>query len=403
MGNREVIERLKVKGRKRIGILTGGGDVPPLNAAIASARKASSKQNIDLIGFLQGWLGLLESRYVDLCKVNIDPFIGGTILKSSRLSLEKISKGVQEAEDNFKKLKLDGLIVIGGGDTLSNSFNLPNVPQILVSKTIDNDVGIIRSNDSQDAADEIINYFTLGYPTASRRISSFVSLKEGLRTTAYSHERIMIVESMGMHAGWLALSSSMGHPDFIIIPEFPLDYHRFLGMVYEKYKKQKNIIIVVAEGARFSDNSYISADQNEKDDFGHPRFRGSAEALAKKMKKDLSKYFDTRNVNAVNPSYLYRSGTPCELDLQWADELGKEAVRLISDGIEKSIFLAIVKKELKFSIALYPLSSLKGIQDLLRFVPCKFYNPYDYTVTENGKNYLSEIVEEISEIDYGLN
>jgi len=394
--------RLRKNHKKRIGILTGGGDVPPLNAVIASARHASLDHHIELIGFLQGWSGLIENQYVELSAVNINPLIGGTILKSSRVSLEKTLGGIEKAKESFNRLGLDGLIVIGGEDTLSNSFNLPDIPQVLISKTIDNDVGIIRQKDSQNGVDEIINYFTLGFPTAAKKISSFVSLREGLRTTAYSHERIIVVESMGMHAGWLALSSSMGHPDFIVIPEFPLNYDRFAEEVYRRYQRQRHVIIVVAEGAKFSNGSYISANENEKDDFGHPRLKGSAETLARKLKEDLKKYFDTRNVNAVNPSYLYRCGMPLDLDLQWAERLGREAVNLFSNRMDRQILLTVKKEEIGFSVDPYNLSGVDGIEDLHRFVDRRFYNPDGYSVTEESKRYLAEIVPEIPEDDYGL-
>jgi 6-phosphofructokinase 1 len=163
---------------------------------------------------------------------------------------------------------------------------------------------------------------------------------------------------MGMHAGWLALSSSLGHPDFIVIPEFPLEYNKFLEMVLRRYREKKNLIVVVAEGAKFGDGSHMSADENEKDDFGHPRFKGSADTLAKKLKEDLKKYFDTRNINAVNPSYLYRSGAPCDLDMQWGDKLGKEAIRLNSEGLGGTVVLTIQKGERGFSMAPYSLSKL---------------------------------------------
>jgi len=381
--------------RKRIAILTGGGDVPPLNAVLASAKQASIDRNIELIGFIKGWLGVVENQYIDLSKINLNPLIGGTILKSSRVKLEKIAGGIDHAARNIKKLALDGLIVVGGEDTLSNSFSFPELPQVLISKTIDNDVGIINSTG-------IINYFTLGFPTAARKISSFVSLKEGLRTTAYSHERIIVVESMGMHAGWLALSSSMGHPDFIIIPEFPLDYDRLMNMVLERYRRRKNVIIVIAEGAKFDGGSYISADDNEKDDFGHPRFRGAAEVLSERLKEDLKKYFDTRNVNGVNPSYLYRSGMPCDLDLKWGKELGKEAVNLFADGLDESVFLTTRKGPEGFSIAPYPLSNMNSIEEFRRFVDKRFYEPEHYSATEMGKKYLAEIVDQIPDDEYGL-
>jgi 6-phosphofructokinase len=392
--------RRKVKGKKRIGILTGGGDVPSLNTVIASSKQASFENGTELLGFLQGWSGLIDGRYVELSKINIDPMIGGTILKSSRVNLEKVSGALEKAKENFKNLNLEGLIVLGGEDTLSNSFFLPDIPQVLISKTIDNDVGIIRFDGNNPA--EIINHFTLGFPTAARKISSFVSLKEGLRTTAYSHERIIVVESMGMHAGWLALASSMGHPDFIIIPEFPLEYNRFLEMVLQRYREKRNLIIVVAEGAKFADGSHISADENEKDDFGHPRFKGSAETLAKKLKQDLKKFFDTRNVNAVNPSYLYRSGTPCDLDMKWADKLGKKAIKLITGGPKETSFLTIQKEDRGFSIVPYPLSEWNGIEEFHRFVDRGFYDPDSYSVTEEGRRYLTEIAPEIPEDDYGL-
>ncbi|NWF93020.1 MAG: 6-phosphofructokinase [Syntrophaceae bacterium] len=388
--------------KKRIGILTGGGDVPPLNAMIASARQASLDNETELLGFFYGWLGLIDDRYVELSKINIDPKIGGTILKSSRVNLEKIPGAIEKVQNNFKKLRLQGLIVVGGEDTLSNSFYLPDIPQVLISKTIDNDVGMIQAGKREDSSVEIINYFTLGFPTAAKKISSFVSLKEGLRTTAYSHERIMFVESMGMHAGWLALSSCMGHPDFIVIPEFPLDYNKIINMVLEKYELQRNVIIVVAEGARFDNGAHISADENEKDDFGHPRFKGSAEMLARRMKEDLKNYFDTRNINAVNPSYLYRSGMPSDLDFRWASKIGKKAVNMLSDGLEKPVFLTIRKVSKRFSITPYPLCNLKNIQEFHRFVDKRFYNPEEYSVTELGKKYLAELVDEICEDKYGL-
>jgi 6-phosphofructokinase len=384
--------------KKRIGILTGGGDVPPLNAVIASARIASERYSVELIGFIKGWLGVAENHYVDLSRIDINPLIGGTVLKSSRVKIVKIPDGIQQVRKNIERLNLDGLIVIGGEDTLSNSFELPDIPQVLISKTIDNDVGLVRSANKGSDSIEIINYFTLGFPTAARRMSSFVSLKEGLRTTAYSHERIIVVESMGMHAGWLALASSLGHPDFIVIPEFQLNYERLLKLIVERYEKEKNVIVVVAEGAKFDDGSHISADESEKDDFGHPKFKGSAETLSRKLKEDLH----ARNVNGVNPSYLYRSGAPVDLDLYWADKLGKEAVRLLFQGIETPFLLTIKKGTKGFSIVPYPLSNFKSIEGVHRFVDNRFFNPDAYAATDEGKKYLGEIAEEIPKESYGL-
>lgn len=377
--------------------------MPPLNAVIAAAKEAAGRYHIELIGFAKGWQGIIGRDFVNLSDIAIDPLIGGTILKSSRVNLQQVPDGVQVVMDNLKYLSVDGLIVIGGEDTLSNSFYLKDFPQALISKTVDNDVGLIDTDREKIAPEDVTNYFTLGYPTAAQKIASFVSLSHGLRTTAYSHARLMVVESMGMHAGWLALSSGMGHPDFIVIPEYPLDYDTFKDIVCERYKDQKHLIIVVAEGARWKDGSSFSADQSEKDGFGHPRFKGAAEVLAKRLKEDLKGEFDTRNVNGVNPSYLYRSGAPGEMDLSWAKNLGREALRMLCDGIDGAAFLTIQRKDNDFSIAPYSLSNFGGIKELHRFVDERFYNPVQYLLTENGKEYLAAMINELPDYhSYGI-
>ncbi len=388
--------------KKRIGILTGGGDVSPLNSVLGAAQKTCLEQGVELIGFIKGWQGFVENKFVPLSRLSFDPLIGGTILKSARINLEKVPNGVEKGRENFKRLELDGLIVIGGEDTLSNCFLLREHPLILISKTVDNDVGIIPEN-GKVKAEEITNYFTLGFPTAASRISSLVSLREGLRTTAYSHERLIVVESMGMSAGWLALSSSMGHPDFILIPEFPIIYEKFKVVLSECYRRQRHAIVVVAEGAKWEDGSFMSADDREKDDFGHPRFKGAAEALSRRLKEDLKTEFEVRNINAVNPSYLYRSGRPCELDFQWATQLGRQAVELLLQGNNQALFLTIQRKGEEFFSHPYPLQGHNHMGTLHRFVDQRFFDSACYSVTESGKSYLSAIIEEFPSIQgYGL-
>ncbi len=381
--------------KKRIGILTGGGDVPPLNAVIHSAFNHGKVAGVEVVGIIGGWQGLLDKATVDLGSLNIDPAIGGTVLKSSRVNLGKVDQAHEKITKSLSDLHLDGLIVIGGEDTLSNAFYLRDVPQVLISKTIDNDVGINEPG-------RMVNYFTLGYPTAAEKISSFVSLKEGLRTTAYSHERIMVVESMGMHAGWLAISSAMGRPDFIIIPEFPLDYEVFREKVADRYRRQRNVIIVASEGAKWSDGKYVSADENDMDNFGHPKFKGAAEALAKKLKVDLAPLFDTRNVNSVNPSYLYRSGKPNPLDMESATLLGRDAVRLIVGGISEPVFLTLKEAGRGFVSEKYYLRELNDIEGFHRFVDGRFYDAGELRVTPEGMNYLVKITADLGTPMYGF-
>jgi 6-phosphofructokinase 1 len=389
--------------KERIGILTGGGDVPPLNAVIASAQAAASAENIELVGILKGWEGALEGNFVDLSSVPIDPAIGGTVIKSSRLNVGKVADGPSRILENLQKNNIGGLIVIGGEDTLSIAFLLPFFPQVLIAKSIDNDVGQWKKAVAESAPEQILNYFTLGFPTAAEKISSFVSLKEGLRTTAYSHERIIIVESMGMQTGWLALSSALGHPDFIIIPEFPLEYEYFLDRVLRKYTRQKHLVIVVAEGARWPGSSFIQAEKDEIEAFDHPRFGGAARALQERLKKDLAGHFPTRNVNAVNPSYLYRSGAPNRLDRLWAEKLGERAVQLLAACSKEPLFLFVEKGEAGFFIQDHPLAEFSSIGDLHRFVDSRLYDPGEFRATENGLKYLREILHEIPfDNSYGI-
>lgn len=369
--------------------------MPPLNAVIRSSVDYGKSKDVELVGIVKGWQGLLECDTLDLNELVLDPAIGGTVLKSSRVNLAKVDNAHSKAKKNLDSLHLDGLIVIGGEDTLSNAFHLVDIPQVLISKTIDNDVGI-------NEAGRIVNYFTLGYPTAAEKISSFVSLKEGLRTTAYSHERIIVVESMGMHAGWLALASTMGHSDFIIIPEFPLDYDLFMEKVADRYREEKNVVIVVSEGARWIRGDYISADESEKDAFGHPKFRGAADLLARRLKKDLAARFETKNVNSVNPSYLYRSGKPNKLDHESAYLLGKEAVNLFLSGIAQPVFLTLEPTSDGFRTETFDLKRLNTIEDFHRFVDERYYDKDEYRVTEEGKSYLGRIIPDIEEVPYGM-
>ena len=377
--------------------------MPPLNGAIAAARDASIRNGVDLVGFERGWQGVLEGKTVDLSRATFDPQTGGTVLRSSRVNLVAIPGAPEEAAGNLRRLGVSGLIVIGGEDTLSNAAALEDVPLALISKTIDNDVGEIRTSTGRKPALEFVNYFTLGYPTAARKIASFVSMNEGLRTTAYSHERLIVVESMGMHAGWLALSSSMGRPDFIIVPEFGLDYGRFLEKAAERYRKQKHLIVVVAEGARWKDGSYLSADASEHDDFGHPRFKGSADLLARRMKEDLKSNFDTRNVNSVNPSYLYRSGAPCSLDLAVARKLGARAAAWLAGRCEGHTFLAVRKTATGFGVTKIPLPGAKSIKSFYRTLDERLYSSETYSATDEARRYLSAIVPETKPKAYELN
>jgi len=368
----------------KLAILTGGGDVAPLNAVISSVISKCNLLDFEIIGFIKGWEGLIDNKSQRLNDTVVNPETGGSILKTSRVNLKKVENGPEIVLENLKKNKIDGLIVIGGEDTLSNALYIKNFPKVLISKTIDNDVGNYSKG-------RFLNAFTLGYPTAAGKIAAFVSMQEGMRTTAYSHERIMVVESMGMHAGWLALASSQGSPDFIIIPEFPLDYEKFKDLVVHRYHETQHVMIVVSEGAKWLDGSWISADETERDSFGHPRFRGTAEVLAKKLKIDLKHHFDTRNVNSVNPSYLYRCGRPNLLDQNIAAKMGHDAVLHLANSKE-TVFLHSARKQSEFNVDKFEFNSIDNIESFHRFVDETLYNSSTFNATPEGKLYLDTFV-----------
>ena len=389
----------------KIGILTGGGDVPPLNIVINTVREIAVKSGNTLIGFVNGWQGVLSNNTISLNDYSNFSSIGGTFLKSSRINLLFEDNGVEKANLNLNQLGIEGLIIIGGDDTLSNAYYISQCPCLLVSRTIDNDIGFIDDDMSNFIPQNIINYFTLGFPTAANKIATYASLDQGLRTTAYSHERIIILESMGMHSGWLALASGYGDPDFIIVPEYPIDYAQFCEKLIELYLKQKHAIVVVAEGAKFNNDKYIKADYGETDNFENPRFGGSSLVLRDMLKEDLKKSFDTRNINAVNPSYLYRSGKPNNIDREISVSIGKLAIEMLLKGTVDGVTLLSVALENKdFVVKSVPLTFFKQTENdrfPKRQINSMFYDEDELSLTTNGYEYFKHIIDESIKTDFG--
>jgi len=318
---------------KRIGVLTGGGDTSALNSILHGIVNTAQQQDVEVVGFMRGWAGLLDSgEYAVLTPELINPDLGGTLLKTSRTKLAKIEGGYDQARANLTALGIDGLVLIGGDDTIGVAAQLQHIPISIITKTIDNDVGANCPEDQPLDFSKIVNYFTPGFPSAARRAAAFTSWHNGVRTTGYSHERIIVLESMGMSAGWLALASAYGRPDFIVVPEVPLDYAQLLEKVARKYLEQGHVLVVVAEGAVYTDGAVISQDVTNVDAFGHAKPGGCAEVIARRLKADLGGELKTRNFNAVIPSYLYRCGTPTPLDKKVGSKLGRKAVQLLLQG-----------------------------------------------------------------------
>ncbi len=301
---------------KRIGVLTGGGDCPGLNAVIRAVVRASIQYEWDIVGIRNGWKGLIDGEIELLTDYAVSGILpkGGTILGSSRTNPYKNFEDVQKCKDNIKRFGIDALVAIGGDDTLSVAMKLNNegIPVVGVPKTIDND---LSGTD-----------YTFGFDTA---ISIVTEAIDRLHTTAESHHRVIVVEVMGRHAGWIATMSGIaGGADEILIPEVPFDIEEVCRNLRSRYAKGKKFsIVVVAEGAKPKEGGMVVTQSDEKDEFGHVRLGGIAHSLAREIKERLN--VDTR---VTILGHVQRGGTPTAHDRVLATRFGVKAVELILDG-----------------------------------------------------------------------
>lgn len=298
---------------ERIAVLTGGGDCPGINAVIRGIVTTALKERYNVIGLLDGWKGLIDKEYMNLDLNSVSKILheGGTILGTSRTNPYKIEGAVEKCKKNFKSLELDCLIVVGGEDTLGVAAKLQHkegLNVVGVPKTIDNDLS---------ATD-----YTFGFDTA---INIATEAIDRLRTTAESHHRIVVVEIMGRHSGWIALYAGLaGGADVILIPEVPFDMNDVVNILKNARKGGKKYgIVAVAEGASFKDKSLVI--QEEKlDAFGHVRLGGIGELLAKRIEEMTG--FETRTLVL---GHLQRGGTPTAADRVLGIRFGVAAVRLV--------------------------------------------------------------------------
>jgi len=299
----------------KIGILTGGGDCPGLNPVIRAVVRKSFNEGDEVTGIKNGWKGLIEADIIKLELSSVSGILpkGGTILGTSRTNPYKKEGAVEKIKENWKKLGLDALIVVGGEDTLGVALRLitEGLPNIVgVPKTIDNDLS---------ATD-----YTFGFDTA---INIATECIDRLHTTAESHQRIIVVEVMGRHAGWIATEAGIaGGADVILIPEIPIDIEEVCMLIKKRHTRGKTFsIVVVAEGAQFKDTSLIT--QEEKlDEFGHVRLGGIGERLGREIEKRTG--YETR-VSVLG--HLQRGGSPTAFDRILGTRFGIKAVELVKN------------------------------------------------------------------------
>jgi len=299
----------------RIGMLTGGGDCPGLNAVIrAVVRDGIDEFGDQLVGFRDGWRGVLESSYIDLdieATRGILPR-GGTILGSSRTNPYKRDDGVQRVRQTLAELDISALIAIGGEDTLgvANKLHQEGVNVVGVPKTIDNDLG---------ATD-----VTFGFDTALQIATDAI---DRLHTTAESHNRILVVEVMGRSAGWIALHSGIaGGADVILIPEIPFDIDEVCRLINRRHDRGRYFSIVVAAEGATPRAGTMEVLTGAVDEFGHPRLGGIGVRLENEIEKRTG--YETR---ATVLGHVQRGGTPTAFDRVLATRLGLAAIRAVHD------------------------------------------------------------------------
>lgn len=304
----------------KVGILTGGGDCPGLNAVIRAVARRSFERGDEVIGVREGWRGLVEPELTTLTRREISGLLprGGTILGTSRTNPYKEEGAVERVLQNFAEHGLGALVAIGGEDTLGVAARLyaeHQFPVVGVPKTIDNDLS---------ATD-----YTFGFDTA---VTIATEAIDRLHTTAESHNRVMVVEVMGRHTGWIAVMSGIaGGADVILIPEQPITVENACSELQKRHSRGKDFsIVVVSEGYKLT---YASGEEREVtqaqdlDAFGHVRLGGVGDQLAREIEQRTG--FETR-VTVLG--HVQRGGSPTARDRVLATRYGLKAADLVHEG-----------------------------------------------------------------------
>jgi len=300
----------------RIGVLTGGGDCPGLNAVIrAVVRKGTEVHGHEFVGYRDGWKGPLEGLTRPLGVPEVRGILprGGTILGSSRTNPLKVDGGVERLRENLAAAGVDALVAIGGEDTLgvATALAAEGVTVVGVPKTIDNDLG---------ATD-----YTFGFDTA---VTIAVEAIDRLHTTAESHHRVLICEVMGRHAGWIALHAGLaGGANVILIPERPFDIHEVCEYVEHRFAQEYAPIIVVAEGAVPKEGTLSVQEEAVLDAFGHARLGGIGHLLEREIGTRTGK-----EARATVLGHVQRGGSPTAYDRVLATRFGLHAIDAVHEG-----------------------------------------------------------------------
>lgn len=417
---------------KRIGILTAGGDTPALNATIAGAVVRANQLRVEIVGLIKGFNSLFNPRvpHINLNPLfqeipELDPTKGGTLLGSSRDFVDPgQTEKLDEIAGRLRQLGIEGLICVGGDGTLNGLQPLADrLPTVLAPKTIDNDLGLnhpsepdewVRVADSSKKTgyrykrtesravfdlDQIVNYATPGYATAVFVSASGV---ERIRTTAESHRRIAIVEVMGRHSGYLALGSTYGRPDIVLVPEHPLDLERLVERVKHIYDLQKNVVIVCGEGIVDAQGRELGAESNSSDPAGNLVLSGAGEALRAKLIQMIGdRYFQLYRRGETAREAIFtrkvghtqRGGRPILFDRFYAAQLGAQAVELLLDGRNNAVSVLQYSSRKGFHVAGHDANRFRDRWGLIhaRSMHPELYDPVLMKPSKTGIDYLIPI------------
>ncbi|MBI4658582.1 MAG: 6-phosphofructokinase [Verrucomicrobia bacterium] len=416
---------------KRIGILTAGGDTPALNATIHGAVVRANQLRVEVYGLLKGFNSLFNPRvpHVHLNPLfqaipELDATMGGTILGASRDYLNpEDRKSLNEITDRLRRLKIEGLICIGGDGTVNGMQPLTErLPTVLAPKTIDNDLGLNYRNEPEEwqrkpspprgswryertpsrtvfDLEQMINYVTPGFATAV-----FVSTSgiERVRTTAESHRRIAIIEVMGRHSGFIALGSMYGQPDFILVPESPVDCDLLADRVKELYELQKNVVIVCGEGIVDADGNELGAEKASTDPAGNKLLSGAAEALRRHLIRRIGDDFfrmrrrGTKAEEAIftrKVGHTQRGGRPLLFDRFYAAQLGGKAMDILLEGQNNAVAILQWNRSQGFHVSSIEGNSFRDKWGLIhaRTVHPSFYDQELMKPSRVGIEYLLKI------------
>ena len=303
----------------KVGVLTGGGDCPGLNAVIRAVARRSFTRGHEVIGVREGWRGLVDGSFEPLGGAEISGLLprGGTILGTSRTNPYKVDGGVEAVLGTFERSGLDALVAIGGEDTLGVATRLHaehDFPVVGVPKTIDND---LSGTD-----------YTFGFDTAVYICTEAI---DRLHTTAESHNRVMVLEVMGRHTGWIAVVSGIaGGADVILIPEHPVSIEDTCKEIQSRHDRGRTFsIVVVAEGAEPAPGTgfEVGGGEQQRDAFGHVRLGGIGEWLAGAIEKATGKEARTTVLG-----HIQRGGTPTAFDRVLATRFGLQAIDAVHEG-----------------------------------------------------------------------